>query len=476
MTCHACERRVQRALERVPGIESASASASTGVVRLTTSSLVPDVAIADAVAGLGDDYRLGAPARRPWVSRDRRVWRDVAIGVAAVALLAVLAQATGLTTIADRVGTAAAMGSLAVVAMLGVAAGFSTCMALVGGLVLAFSAGASVAARAAGRTVTGWSRWRPHLAFNGGRVLGFAVLGGLTGLVGSAFTVSGVALAVAMLAVVVVMTLLGLQLSGVSPRLGGLLPSLPDVLSARLERAADESGPDGSGAHRSGANRSGLTVRATVTAAGVGAATYVLPCGFTQAVQLYALSTGSAAQGALIMGLFALGTTPGLLAIGGLGAGLRGAWAVPFARVAGVAVLAFALVTAGGAVTLLAPGHGAAWARPGTTVSANVRLADGVQYVTTTQVADGYLPDRAVVQAGVPVVWRVTSEALTCASWLDAPALGVPAGTVLTPGATTEFRFTPAEPGRLTYLCGMGMHVGVFDVIEAPASLVSADA
>jgi sulfite exporter TauE/SafE len=320
------------------------------------------------------------------------------------------------------------------------------------------------AVRAAHRPASGgdtWRRWAPHLAFNGGRILGFAALGALTGLLGSAVTLSGVGLAVAMLAVAVVMTLLGIQLSGASPRLaGGLLPTLPDVLSSRLQRTAD---------------RTASTGQSAATAAAVGAATYLLPCGFTQAVQLYALSTGDAAQGAAIMAAFAVGTTPGLLAIAGLSVGLRGRWAVRFGRFAAVAVLAFAVVNATGAVGILRGGVGGGTSGA-ETISANVRVEDGVQYVTTTQVADGYEPATAVVQTGIPVVWQVTSEALTCASWLRAPDLGVPQDAVLTPGETSEFRFTPQQPGTIRYSCGMGMYWGSFEVIAAAASAADAPA
>src|SRR3989344_4788078 len=52
----------------------------------------------------------------------------------------------------------------------------------------------------------------------------------------------------------------------------------------------------------------------------VGIGTFVLPCGFTQSMQLYALTTGSFMHGALTMFVFALGTFPvlALLSFGSL--------------------------------------------------------------------------------------------------------------------------------------------------------------
>ena len=59
-------------------------------------------------------------------------------------------------------------------------------------------------------------------------------------------------------------------------------------------------------------------------------------------------------------------------------------------------------------------------------------------------------------------------EALTCASWIRAPELGI-TEAVLTPGETTDLTFTPTEPGTLTYTCGMGMYTGTIEVIARPA-------
>ena len=48
----------------------------------------------------------------------------------------------------------------------------------------------------------------------------------------------------------------------------------------------------------------------TLTPLLVGIATFFLPCGFTQSMQIYTLSTGSFLHGSLTMFAFALGTLP----------------------------------------------------------------------------------------------------------------------------------------------------------------------
>lgn len=444
MTCRACEVRIGTALRAVDGVESVRASATRGTARITTTGRVPRAALAGAVADAG--YELGADDRA-WLSRDRRVWTDVVAAVAVIAVLAIAAGATGLGRLTGGLGVAASGGSLGVIVLLGLTAGVSTCMALVGGLVLALSA------RHAERhpEASAGRRMRPHLAFNAGRVLGFGVLGAALGGLGSAVRLSGGTLALVTVVVSLAMVAVGLQLTAISPRLAGRTLALPAGVATRL-------GLDGASAAGYSDGR----------AAVLGGLTFLLPCGFTQAVQLYALSTGNPVQAGLVMALFALGTVPGLLGIGGLTAVVRGAFAPRFFRLAGVAVLAFAAVNLSGALTILAPGLTSDPGPVAAGVSANVTFEDGVQVLRTVQVADGYEPAVATVLAGTEVRWEIDSVAPSCASALYAPAMGL--GTVLLDSGVNVLSFTPTEPGRLFYSCAMGMYSGVIDVVAAPGA------
>ncbi len=56
----------------------------------------------------------------------------------------------------------------------------------------------------------------------------------------------------------------------------------------------------------------------------LGAGTFFLPCGFTQALQFYVLAQGSAVTGATTMLVFALGTLPMLLAVGAVSSFSKG--------------------------------------------------------------------------------------------------------------------------------------------------------
>lgn len=440
MTCRACERRIGKALSAIPGVTRATASAGRAVAVVHTEGPLRRADLVAAIRGAG--YDVGA-ADRPWLTRDRRIWRDVALGVLVVALVGVVVSVVGLGNLTSR-ATGGAAG-LVVVLLLGLAAGLSTCMALVGGIVLA----ASASFAAAHPDLSPRQRLRPHVAFGLGRLVGFTVLGAGMGVLGSAVTFSPRLVAVLMIAVSVVMGIVGLRLTAVSPRLAGAGLALPAGLAAALR--LDQVG-------RTYSDR---------TTALLGAGSFFLPCGFTQAVQVLALSTGSPVQAGAIMGVFALGTAPGLLGLGGLTAVVRGAASERFFRFAGVAVVAFALVNVNGAMHVLTP---ALFLPPGaaaTQLSSNVTLEGDIQVLRTTQVADGYEPADAVVYAGREVRWEIESKDLTCAATIQSADLDI--DVALQPGKNV-LTFTPAKPGVLRYSCFMGMYGGTITAIEEPTA------
>ncbi len=445
MTCRTCERRIERYVGRIPNVESVTASSARGRVEYTATGPVSRAALETAIAGAG--YALGESS---WIATDRQVWLTAGLGVLVVAALALAAGAVG---ILDGGAGAAGIeeGGLIVALLLGLTAGVSTCLALTGGLVLALSA-SFAARRDPDEEVSLFDRIRPSAVFVWGRVIGFAVFGAMLGAVGATVAMPPWLVAALMLVVAIVMMLLGVRLTGLSPRLAGWSPTLPSGLARRLgiEDGASGSYSDG---------------RAAI----LGAATFFLPCGFTQAVQVYALSTGSPLTAAAIMAVFALGTAPGLLALGGLPNLVPGTARPALIRVVGVVVLAFATINLMGGLRLMgvSPEMLAG-------AEANAPVAgteNGVQVVRTTQVGDGYVPASATIQAGQPTRWLVDStESQSCAIFLTVPSLGIQ--VMLQPGEN-EIMLPPLESGRVAYSCSMGMYGGSFTVVDAPTSQAS---
>lgn len=207
----------------------------------------------------------------------------------------------------------------------------------------------------------------------------------------------------------------------------------------------------------------------------LGAGTFFLPCGFTQALQLYVLTRGDAAAGAATMLVFSLGTLPALVGLGALTSFLKGRWQRVVATVAGAAVVAlgFMNLTYGFTLTGLSAKVAAArenlkiaMSRQGVEVAdPNVRLVDGVQVVSMDVVARGYSPNRFTVRAGVPVRWEIQGvNTYGCQSILQLPALGLT--KYVQPGLNVV-EFTPQRAGQLPFHCAMGMYTGSFTVLPA---------
>jgi len=169
--------------------------------------------------------------------------------------------------------------------LIGIIASISTCMAVVGGLVLSMSA----------TFAKEGDKVRPQLLFHIGRLVSFFVLGGIIGAIGSAFTLNTSAVFILSLVIGVVMLILGINLLDVFHFTKRFQPSMPQFIAKHVREISK--------------------FNHTLTPFLVGIATFFLPCGFTQSMQIFTLSTGSFFAGAFTMLAFALGTLPVLALI-----------------------------------------------------------------------------------------------------------------------------------------------------------------
>jgi len=445
MTCRTCERRIERTVGRLPNVQRVSASAARGRVEVLATGPVPADALRGAIEAAG--YTLG---RSPWLATEARVWLTAGAGVLLVAAIAVVAQLTGLLGL--DVGTEGIRdGGLVVALLLGLAAGVSTCLALTGGLVLALSAAFAAREGAAPDRALA-ARLRPTAVFVLGRIVGFAALGAVLGALGASITLPPMIVAALMISVAILMTLLGVRLTGVSPRIAAWSPTLPMSLGRRL-----------------GVDEGRVTAYSDTRAAALGVATFLLPCGFTQAVQVYALSTGSPLTAGAIMAMFAIGTAPGLLALGGLPSVVPTGARPAMTRVIGVVVLAFALVNGAAGLRLAGFSPSIATAQ-GPAAAPVVTMDNGIQVLRTFQLSTGYMPDNATLYAGIPTRWIVESlGGSSCAIFLTVPSLGL--AVTLQPG-DNPIDLPALKPGRIQYTCSMGMYGGTLTVVEKQTGMI----
>lgn len=435
MHCRSCEILIEdNILSKVSGVKKVDVNYHKGIVKVYYDQpTLSDGQIRKAIEDAG--YGMGIGSKSPFFSKDSMVYIELVFAGGVLLFVYFLMKIFGVFNLGYGFGNSP--GLIAIV-LIGLTAGVSTCMALVGGIVLGISARhANLHPEA-----TPAQKFRPHLFFNAGRIASYLLLGGVIGLAGSAFRFSSSVLGTLIMAVGIVMFFLGLKLIEIFPRLTSF--TLPKNIS-RLFGVNHET--------KEYSHKDAFLS---------GAATFFLPCGFTQAMQLYAVSTGSFERGSLIMGLFALGTMPGLLGIGGLTSVVKGWFKGYFFKFAGLIVIILGLLNISYGYNLTGISFGDFGISNQDKVSGIFQ--DGKQIVKITQTASGYSPDKITVKRGIPVKLLVNATNLySCSASLVISKYRI--FTSLKEGIN-EFEFTPENAGPVKFSCSMGMYTGVINVID----------
>lgn len=447
MHCKSCEMLIEDNLKEVCGVEKCEVSyAKKGAVIYYDGKEPKMEEIEKAVLEAG--YEIGEEKEKGFLSQNINDYKDLLIVLFIAFAGYYMLKGLGITDLNFNYGSGSV--SLPVVFLIGLTAGISTCMALVGGLIFGMSAKHAEKHPEA----KAMEKFRPHLFFNLGRVVGFGVLGGVLGAAGSSFELSSSANGILIILVGIVMLILGLQLIEIFPWLNNFKITLPKGISKILGINHHEK----EYSHRK--------------AVALGALTFFLPCGFTQAMQVYALGSGSFVSGALIMSLFALGTAPGLLGIGGLTSLVKGIFARRFFKFAGVVVILLSIFNINNGLKLT--GYEIDWSssvdssgKPSAVISndPNVKIENGVQVVKMTENNRGYSPNKFTIIKDIPVRWVIDAQAPnSCASALVVPKLKI--RKFLSAGENI-IEFTPTEAGKLAFSCSMGMYSGSFNVVDS---------
>lgn len=319
MHCASCSLLLEHELPVVSGVSAVKADLNNNhvVVSGEFGNLSPeDIALrlTEKVKPYGYTISLEK-------GRHNAVWSDFKIAIPAAAVfiaIFIILQKLGIVNLVG--GGKVTLGTAFVV---GIVASLSTCMAVVGGLLLSISA--SFAKE--GETV------KPQIMFHVGRLISFFVLGGVIGLLGSAFQLSATMQMILSVIIGLVMLTLGLNLLDVFPWAKKIQPTMPAFLSKGLLKKREMTD--------------------TIMAFLVGSATFFLPCGFTQSMQVFTLSTGSFWSGAMTMVVFALGTLPMLSLLSFSSVNInKSRYSGVFFKTVGLVVILFAIYNLGNSLVV----------------------------------------------------------------------------------------------------------------------------
>ena len=468
MHCKSCEILIEDKLQGIDNIEKINVNCQTGLAEVYYKDIKPNYAeVKKALKSMG--YEIEELEKKEIekfnnkieiISKDKKNYYELLIAGIIFITLYMLFGILKLDKI-FTVDMSSSTVSWSTAILIGLTAGVSTCMALVGGLIM----GVSTKFSEKHPNLSAKQKFIPHVFFNVGRIVGFFLLGGILGLVGSAFKMSISLTGLLTIGVGIFMLLLGAQLLNIFPFISNFKLTLPKGIS-RFFGITDEKN---------------YSHKGTML---LGALTFFLPCGFTQAMQLYAVSSGNFISGGLIMALFAIGTAPGLLGIGGLTSFIKGKFSGIFFKVAGLAVIIFSLFNLNNGHNLILSGtSGSNNANNNSSVcpldstSSACNLDGGVvgddktvdsidiQVIKANfDVTNDISPTTFRVNVGKPVRFEINASenGSGCMSTIMIP--GVYNKVTPIRKGLVSFTFTPTKAGSYPITCAMGVNRGTLIV------------
>ncbi len=448
MTCVSCQNKIERKLQNTAGIESATVSYSAGTAEVTyDSGVVSAQQIAAIIEKL--DYQVLNNGQAG--SNKSKLVGILIIVVAAYVLL----QQFGFTQIFNAFPLAEEGMGYGMLFVIGLITSVH-CIAMCGGINLS-----QCIPQPDANSTNKFAALRPSFLYNLGRVISYTVVGAIVGALGSVVSFSGALKGIVQLLAGVFMVIMGINMLGIFPFLRKLTPRMPKAFARGIYK------------EKAGSNSPFY----------VGLLNGLMPCGPLQAMQLYALSTGSPLTGALSMMLFSLGTVPLMFGLGALSSVLSKRFTRKVMTVGAVlvVVLGMSMFTQGWALSgfslpELAPQSSKqsaqSSAQKGTKSTTGVTVENGVQIITST-LSSGKYP-AITIQAGTPVKWTINAPDGSingCNNRIFIPEYNIE--YQFQPGENV-IEFTPDKTGKFPYSCWMGMIRSSITVVEGGAQTPAA--
>ncbi len=466
MTCVSCQNKIEKALKKTPGVESAKISYQKGTADIAFD---PDwVTLEELQAVIRDaGYEvLQEPAA------GKTDFGRTATLLILIFFLYRLLQHSGILNLlvpSELADTGMGYGMLFVIGL------FTSvhCIAMCGGINLSQCIGQESGKKG------GFAAFRPAFLYNLGRVISYTGIGFILGCVGMfAGSASGAGLSplfqgILKMVAGVFMVIMGINMLGIFPGLRCFTLRMPKFLAVKVNQEKAKS-------HQPFV---------------VGLLNGLMPCGPLQSMQIVALASGNPIAGALSMLAFSLGTMPLMLGLGSFVTmlGKRFSAKVMETGAVLVVVLGLAMLSQGGNLSglfysgmgwnqagqmaLNNASAGAADTVSGTGEAGTRAQADGTNGADTggdaskagasgtteseTQVirstlTGGRYPN-ITVTAGIPVKWiiDVPAGALNgCNYRMLLNAYGI---THTFSEGENIIEFTPEKTGTVPYTCWMGM-------------------
>ena len=205
----------------------------------------------------------------------------------------------------------------------------------------------------------------------------------------------------------------------------------------------------------------------------LGVFTVFIPCPTTQAMMALAIGSGNAILGATIMLVFTLGTSPLFFILGYFAIRVGEVMQSKFMKVAALVIILLAVFNLNNAIAL--SGSNLTLENLWKEINCNIidfcgstKVAgistEAVQEATISIEDRGYNPKDITLKAGAPITLHlVNTTGRGCTQVFTIPKLGIQ--KVVPIGTSDTLAFTaPTIPGKLPFMCGMGMFRGAFTI------------
>lgn len=442
MHCVSCEKLLDDEFRNIQGVKSVRVSRKTNSAEIGYDVQEPDFSEIRRVAKKFG-YEAFENPKHP-VSSDKSEQKTAAAStwvkaILIVAVLLFLFRVFQNTGVLDKINLKSSNINLGVSFLIGLVASVSSCLAVVGAVIIAFGEKYK-----SGEKDFYDSAVKPNILFHIGRLTTFFVLGGLLGLIGGEINISGNFISVYTMIIAIIMAWLGLNILGLLPSISNLGVRMPKGLTKNwdnLKKSEHKAAPFI-----------------------LGGLSFFLPCGFTQSMQIFALASGSFLVGALSLFIFALGTVPALMILGITTSWTKNKKMAVFQKVAGILIIFFAIYTlqsglalSGVQLSVLSSGK-----NEGSISNGEVEPPknSNEQVVEMHIISSGFRPATLMVKKGVPVRWVIKGDAVTsCTNKIIVPSLNISKNISY---GENIIEFTPNKTGEIPFSCWMGMVRGKF--------------
>lgn len=434
LTCASCETRIENKLNKLNGVVKTDVSYVTSILYVTYDTSI--VTLGDIIKTI-EKLDYGVIQDTPAVKSEtgnKSINQFIIMGVIVFGLYLIIKNTIGFNFIPE-ITPNMGYGILFVVGLIS----SLHCVAMCGGINLSLC----VSYKFDKEDNNKFSKFIPSFLYNLGRVISYTIIGGIVGALGSVISISTSGRAFVAILAGAFMIIMGLNMMNIFPWLRKLNPRIPKIFARKINSKKKNKGPFV-----------------------VGLLNGLMPCGPLQAMQIYALGTGSFLTGALSMFMFSLGTVPLLFGFGLLGSLLSSKLTKKMIKVSAmlVIILGFVMINRGFAITGFTLKSFAANTNRNNSTSENSATVNGdVQEIVTTLESGSYPP--ITVQNGVPVKWTIVADANNlngCNNEIIIPQFNIE--QKLVPGDNV-ITFTPTKTGTFGYSCWMGMIRSTISVV-----------